>query len=366
MVRIIRDAETGNSKGIGFVVFKDPYSVPFALKLDGDVVEERNIRVSRVFKKKAMRQMATRENEQKQSYPSAKKTKPKKHYADSLNVTCYFKMSVVLITGYPSSGKSMVASMFKEYLVNLPDAIETLIVSDEAAQSFNREIYLDAKKEIQQRSFLKSEVHRLLGPNRVVIFDSLNYIKGYRYEIYCLAKAAECTYGVLFLDATIDNCLLWNDARKLPDRYSEDILKSLHSRFEVPVSSNRWENPLFTYRSDEMQLHFPEIVSCVMQGRPLKPNLSTRILPITGPDFLYSVDQKLQEVVRYILAEQRLAEIGDAVCIKDCEEKLFIKKIWSALELANFKRQFINYVKTHPVLDEKKLMNMFIVFINNA
>jgi protein KTI12 len=36
---------------------------------------------------------------------------------------------------------------------------------------------------------MKAGVERFLSKDVVVILDSMNYIKGYRYELYCIARA---------------------------------------------------------------------------------------------------------------------------------------------------------------------------------
>jgi len=55
------------------------------------------------------------------------------------------------------------------------------------------------------RANLFSNLTRNLGPESVVICDSLNYIKGFRYQMYCAAREAHaraCT--VCFLSFMIE------------------------------------------------------------------------------------------------------------------------------------------------------------------
>jgi protein KTI12 len=47
------------------------------------------------------------------------------------------------------------------------------------------------------RGYFKTEVERLLTSKTVVILDTLNYIKGFRYELYCLARTAKSTNCVV-------------------------------------------------------------------------------------------------------------------------------------------------------------------------
>jgi protein KTI12 len=52
------------------------------------------------------------------------------------------------------------------------------------------EVYRDSQKEKMIRADLKSEGLKKLNKNDLVIIDGGNYIKGYRYEIYCASKSA--------------------------------------------------------------------------------------------------------------------------------------------------------------------------------
>ena len=55
------------------------------------------------------------------------------------------------------------------------------------------EAYKDMISEKMTRGYLKSNVEKLIQAGQIVIFDSMNYIKGFRYELYCLARAAKTT-----------------------------------------------------------------------------------------------------------------------------------------------------------------------------
>lgn len=48
----------------------------------------------------------------------------------------------------------------------------------------------DSKVEKSGRANLFSAVLRSLGPDTILICDSLNYIKGFRYQMYCAAREA--------------------------------------------------------------------------------------------------------------------------------------------------------------------------------
>ena len=62
---------------------------------------------------------------------------------------------------------------------------------------------------------------------RIVIVDSLNYIKGYRYELYCLSKHVKTPQCVLHCDVAPEDARAWNAARGESERYSEEVLHGL-------------------------------------------------------------------------------------------------------------------------------------------
>lgn len=51
-------------------------------------------------------------------------------------------------------------------------------------------VFREARTEKDARAAQFSAVERALGRDEMVIADGLNYIKGFRYQLYCAAKAA--------------------------------------------------------------------------------------------------------------------------------------------------------------------------------
>jgi protein KTI12 len=54
------------------------------------------------------------------------------------------------------------------------------------------------------RASLKSNVEKYIDSQRVVILDSMNYIKGFRYELYCLARNAQTTLCCVWCDTKVE------------------------------------------------------------------------------------------------------------------------------------------------------------------
>jgi predicted kinase len=69
------------------------------------------------------------------------------------------------------------------------------------------------EEEKNTRAKLRSETDRCLSKTTTVVLDSINNVKGYRYELWCLARAAGTKCCVLWIDTPIDTCRRWNETR---------------------------------------------------------------------------------------------------------------------------------------------------------
>lgn len=89
-------------------------------------------------------------------------------------------MPLIILTGYPSSGKTKRSKEFAEFFREKGKTVH--VVSENAAipkAGFTKnEYFSDSQKEKVVRSDLKSEAIRLLTKDNVVILDGGNYIKG--------------------------------------------------------------------------------------------------------------------------------------------------------------------------------------------
>ena len=71
----------------------------------------------------------------------------------------------------------------------------------------------DAVAEKITRGTFKAAVERALGGEVTVIADSLNYIKGFRYELYCVARGAKTPHCCVHVTASSDAARAWDAAR---------------------------------------------------------------------------------------------------------------------------------------------------------
>uniref|UniRef100_A0A8C7XPN2 Protein KTI12 homolog n=1 Tax=Oryzias sinensis TaxID=183150 RepID=A0A8C7XPN2_9TELE len=222
-------------------------------------------------------------------------------------------MPLVVICGYPCSGKTKRAEELKEYFDRNTER-KVYIVGDGALGVERNTVYADSQKEKEVRASLKAEVERKLNKDDVVILDSVNYIKGYRYELFCLIKHAQTPHCLVYCLTSDEQSSSWNRSRNADEQYSQDIFDALVQRFEAPDSRNRWDSPLFTILKDD-NLPFESISDALLKRRAPPPNQSTQSQPLTSVNFLYELDKITQEVLMEIFNAQKTSVPGDFISV---------------------------------------------------
>ncbi|KAJ6114481.1 hypothetical protein N7486_000259 [Penicillium sp. IBT 16267x] len=199
-------------------------------------------------------------------------------------------MPLVILTGYPCSGLTYRANQLAALLETAQDE---LFAATESASpvtlksrfkvhviashdtSHPRTVYDHARTEKEARGVAYARAKRVLTRDSIVILDGMNYIKGWRYQLWCEAKAAGTTCCVVHVGTPVDQCIANNDARlqrralekknaesepqasptsaedpaKQIDNeepYPPELLKNLIFRYEEPSTHSRWDKPLFT------------------------------------------------------------------------------------------------------------------------
>lgn len=214
-------------------------------------------------------------------------------------------------------------------------------------------------------------MQRLLTADSLVVVDALNYIKGYRYELFCLVKAVKTTYCVVQCTTDKDTCGKFNESRPEKERYSDEVLDQLFMRYEPPKAKNRWDSPLFFFDpihpSPEL---FSEIVAALFAGKKLSANQSTQNPPVASASFLQDLDRVSLDIVQLFFTAQQSAVPGDTIAVPNSEVKIEFSSKKSMAELARMKRQFMTYVKSRPGLaqdyekDKNMIYPLFVSFFN--
>lgn len=201
-------------------------------------------------------------------------------------------MPLIIVTGLPCSGKSTFSRALSEYiqkrLSDDSDKRKVRIVTDEVSLDWDGRdaIYGSIAKEKDLRSSLRSEAGRYLHLDQFVILDAAAYIKGYRYELHCMAKEAKTQYCMVEL--LLDTDLCWNRNQRLQaDKgvsYQRSTFDALLTRYEKCDSNNRWDSPLVRVSEERMATDpctFEEIYKFVTEDKPQVPNKSTTKLMST-------------------------------------------------------------------------------------
>ena len=195
--------------------------------------------------------------------------------------------------------------------------------------------------------------------------DSLNYIKGYRYELYCLSKHMKTPQCVFLCATSADKAREWNAEREEEEKYLPKVFEGLVMRFEAPDSRNRWDSPLFVAHPDDL-LPGKEILEALLHRKPPPPNQSTQSQPLSSADFLHTLDRRTQEIVAQLSEAQSTAVPGDWLAVSGTAEKVQLLRPVTLVELRKLRRQFINYTKLHPPEDIKKIPTLFVQYLNSS
>ena len=247
---------------------------------------------------------------------------------------------------------------------------EVMIISENDILRENNlsrnELYVDSKKEKEIRSIIKSNFLRVISPDKLIIIDALNYIKGYRYEIYCATKSAKTTQCTLYCQTGSNTAWEFNLKKNTCDQYSKEVFDGLVLRFEEPDSRNRWDSPLLYLMSDS-SVPLQDLYDALYCRKPPPPNQSTQCPPLSDTNFLHDLDNAIKTVIECIMTNKKLNMEGE-VKIPDCDECFVIssEKNITLPELIRLKRQFLSYVKLQPTLyNNKNLTKLFVQYLNS-
>lgn len=290
-------------------------------------------------------------------------------------------MALVVICGLPCSGKST----FSGRLLDRMSATSAPTVIDEPSLHLNRdESYRDATAEKRTRGQLKAAVDRALAKGRIVFLDSINSIKGYRYEIWCLARAAGVKYCLVHCITPAATAQQWNRARQASS-YSEAVFSDLAGRFESPDSKNRWEQPLFSVLpcGDDADTEASLQAICAWCGndrsisgipfaKPLQPTSATTTTSLSHTNLLAELDRSAQEVIDVIFETQARSGPTNGPFVVELAGLAYPVTLPRHLSMPEMRRQKRAFVKLSTQNTYSRLSHtgsskqMFIDFLQDA
>ncbi|KFD53685.1 hypothetical protein M514_05390, partial [Trichuris suis] len=271
-------------------------------------------------------------------------------------------MSLVVLSGYPLSGKTALAHRLKEELPKYNCTHEVHLVLDSDSNS----VMKDSVAERMSRAALKSTVQRLIQPNRIVVVDSTNYLQSFRYELCCLAK--ECKVGFLIVRCAANpDTVIERNKHSTNDGpiFDEAALRGAIERYEEPKERSKWDLH-FLYDADDAS-SFPELCKSIVLGKPLKSNKSTQSAPPTEASFFPELDRITKTLTETMLnAVNNGMHPGDRIPIGDSSYSIVLPEHVTAQSLISIRRQFVNYIRVNPVEDARDLMGLFVEFVNHS
>eukprot|EP01103_Thecamoeba_quadrilineata_P020546 TRINITY_DN8882_c0_g1_i1.p1 TRINITY_DN8882_c0_g1~~TRINITY_DN8882_c0_g1_i1.p1 ORF type:complete len:274 (+),score=50.16 TRINITY_DN8882_c0_g1_i1:103-924(+) len=255
-------------------------------------------------------------------------------------------MPLVIICGVPSSGKTTVAQQLQAYFKEQQK--EVVLVNEESLLINKNEGYQDSKAEKNTRGGLKSTVERNTSRETIVILDSLNYIKGFRYELFCIARALATPHCVVHCDYSPEKTLDWHSNDSSSNKFNDSLFEELALRFERPNPRNRWDKPLFTI-SETQPLEPSLVFEAIVNNRNAPtPNSATQPHVLSETNYLYQLDQKTKEIVNAVVEAQKVLLIGSVLTFPNATEKLTLRKVLTMAELQRLRRQFLKISNMHP------------------
>ncbi|KAI1212291.1 chromatin associated protein KTI12 [Annulohypoxylon truncatum] len=290
-------------------------------------------------------------------------------------------MPLIIVTGFPTSGKTTRAKQLYSFLeerISAPTSTSTSpstpattttatppkyrlhLISDQTL-SIPRSVYDLSSTPAHARSANASEkdarasiygaVKRALSDRDIVVLDGLNYIKGWRYQLFCESKAVRTPSCVLQIGCDRERAKAVNEERlrrrrdgvgawsgnengeetnglKQEDEdgdiegpYEPANWENLVFRYEEPNPMTRWDSPLFTLIWEDDEARARQVFESMWDTiagearKVVRPNQATvQRSRDAGGDYLYILDKETQEIVKRIL-DQQSDDGGDEISI---------------------------------------------------
>ncbi|CAH0547618.1 unnamed protein product [Brassicogethes aeneus] len=273
-------------------------------------------------------------------------------------------MPLIVISGFPSSGKSTRTQELKKFFQEQDKEVIVISENDQIVKAgFEKNaFYADSNKEKHIRGLLKSDVLKLITPNNVVILDAPNYIKGYRYELFCAAKNNKCLQCTVHTQVNIDEAWKFNEEREVKTQiYDRVTFDALIMRYEEPEGKNRWDSPLYALFPNDT-LDVDSIYSNLFKKKPPKANMSTQNPKLSSTNFLYDLDQITKKIVDGIVELKKAGADGEVDIPGYDNLKVDVSRV-TVPQLMNLRRQYITYSKMHTP-DSKNIPNLFIQYLS--
>lgn len=150
---------------------------------------------------------------------------------------------LIILCGYPSSGKSSFAEKLKLFF-NKSELISSekdkiIIVDTDRIRKDNFGSDFNYENESEVRSLSIKSVKKSLKEALLVISDDINYFTSMRHEFVELANKLKKNYFIIHISTPLDTCLKWNSVRNNP--IEDEIIKEIAGKFDIPGKKYKWD-----------------------------------------------------------------------------------------------------------------------------
>lgn len=258
-------------------------------------------------------------------------------------------MPLIILSGWPLVGKTSFAKRIAE---SLKDDFEDVCIINDESLGIAPLKAKDVSQEKKNRAAFLAAVERNVSSNRLVIADNCNEIKGFRYQLYCFARAASTPHCCIHLFGRQEDI----EARN--QKYSPEIVTDLISRFEEPSAQARWDSPLFHVDPEGNFLQMEELRATLKGSAIKQPSLATRKTELPA-DYVQALESECRKVLERVQSMLTLSQLS---CTIDGHQLQLTRKL-TVPELQRLKRQFIqmNRQTNCPIGDISRL---FIDYLN--
>ena len=242
-----------------------------------------------------------------------------------------------MISGYPSSGKTYRSRQLIDYFTQrISDSEDPKVKrlklhhTDDQGLGVSRGIYATARAEKDARATFSSAVKRVLGREVIVVADGMNYIKGFRYQLYCEAKAVQTPSCVVHVGTPADMCREMNSValEAKTGGYEPEVFENLVFRYEEPNGMSRWDAPLFTVPHEDTGPPFEAIWEAMIgtdgKAKVIRPNAATVLKPASEQNYLYELDRTTSDIIAAITTWQQdhAGDGGGVINVADAEHAI--------------------------------------------
>ena len=255
-------------------------------------------------------------------------------------------MALVVLSGIPGSGKTRLAEQLKPIFE--ATGRECIIVPEPSVEDGT---FSASRRETAGRSDFKAAIRRNISPEKIVIADGMNFIKGFRYELFAMAREVGIGFCCVFCDAPEEVA-----RERSKNRYPEATLSDLIGRMEKPSERNKWDRPLIIVKdADDKTVQEQIVSSALSKSSKLAPKKATTKAIGSSAQVNTQIDQAINAFCNELLKVQQTVPLGTTIVV--CGAKFVLKKQINSGQLKRARRDFAARAKT--ISDASNITQLF-------